>query len=120
MTKMTKNILMVGGVAIVGYLIYKKFGNKPTPSRGTGTSSFTADEEFFSANGTRRTRSGSMCSAGSDDPSCNLCGESCVNNRCNFATYNQNGQITGYRTISCQGTGESGGYGTTLLQGKRK
>lgn len=59
MTKMTKNILIVGGVAIVGYLLYKKYGNKSTStSRGTGTSSFTADEDFFSVSGTRRTRAG--------------------------------------------------------------
>jgi hypothetical protein len=45
MTKMTKNILMVGGVAIVGYLLYKKYGNKPTPttSKGAGTFNVTSD-----------------------------------------------------------------------------
>jgi hypothetical protein len=107
MTQNTKNLLMIGGVAVVGYLIYKQMSKPKNFANATGRSL------------TGKTRMGSMCSAGSDDPSCNLCGESCVNNRCNFATYNQNGQITGYRTISCGGVGESGGYGTTLLQGKK-
>lgn len=57
---MTKNILIVGGVAIVGYLLYKKYGNKSTmpTSKGSGTSSFVAGDEFFNASGTRRTRAG--------------------------------------------------------------
>jgi hypothetical protein len=43
MTKNTKNILMVGGVAIVGYLLYKKYSKKSKSS----TSSFSGDEGFF-------------------------------------------------------------------------
>jgi hypothetical protein len=107
MTKMTKNILMVGGVAIVGYLLYKKYGNqapKPAP-KGTGTSNFTADETFFSANGTRRTRMGGVrsCSAGSNDPACNLCGQSCENGKCYYAIYDKDGNIGSYRQTSCSG-----------------
>ena len=110
---MTKNILMVGGVAIVGYLLYKKYGNKPTStSRGTGTSSFTADGDFFSVSGTGRARMGGIKSGGSD-----ICGEGCVNGKCRFPVYDANGNVT-YLTTTCTGTGESG-YGTTILQGRR-
>ena len=46
---MTKNILMVGGVAIVGYLLYKKYGNKPS----SNTSSFSGgDDNFFNITAT--------------------------------------------------------------------
>ena len=103
---------MVGGVAIVGYLLYKKYGNKPTPttSKGTGTSSFTADETFFSANGTRRARmssprGGGSCSAGSNDPACNLCGQSCENGVCYFAVYDKDDNIKSYRPATCGGAG---------------
>ena len=101
---------MVGGVAIVGYLLYKKYGNKSMTSKGSGTSSFDGGYNFMNASGTRRTRMG----GGSD-----MCGEGCIDGRCRIAVYDASGNITSYRTISCTGTGESG-YGTTILQGRRK
>jgi hypothetical protein len=75
MTKMTKNILMVGGVAIVGYLLYKKYGNKSTmpTTKASGTSSFDGGYNFMNASGTRRTRSGETipdCPACSKDGRC--------------------------------------------------
>jgi len=110
MTKMTKNILMVGGVAIVGYLLYKKYGNKstmPTMGKASGTSSFDGGYNFMNANGTRRTRMGGVrsCSAGSNEPACNLCGQSCENGKCYFAIYDKDGNISSYRPATCGGAG---------------
>lgn len=45
----TKKYLMIGGALVLAYLIYKKYGKKmglPT-SKGSGTSSFVADEDIF-------------------------------------------------------------------------
>ena len=70
MTKNVKTILMVGGVAIVGYWLWKKYGNKmamPT-SKGSGTSNFVASDSFMNASGlTGKRRSGD------DTPNCPAC-----------------------------------------------
>jgi len=110
---MTKNILIVGGVAIVGYLLYKKYGNKTTmpTSKGSGTSSFVASDEFFNASGTRKARmggspkGGGSCSSGDNSPACNLCGQSCENGICYYAIYDKDGNIGSYRQGTCGGAG---------------
>tara|TARA_R110000868_G_scaffold101361_4_gene279099 strand:+ start:9572 stop:9742 length:171 start_codon:yes stop_codon:yes gene_type:complete len=45
----TKKYLMIGGALVLAYLLYKKYGNKMglTKSKGSGTSSFVANEELF-------------------------------------------------------------------------
>jgi len=101
---------MVGGVAIVGYLLYKKYGNKSTTSRGSGTSSFDGGYNFMNANGTRKARmssprGGGGCSMGNETPACNLCGQSCMNGICYYAIYNSEGNIGSYRQGTCGGAG---------------
>tara|TARA_R110000868_G_scaffold101361_4_gene279098 strand:+ start:9221 stop:9547 length:327 start_codon:yes stop_codon:yes gene_type:complete len=101
---------MVGGVAIVGYLLYKKYGNKTTTTKGSGTSSFDGGDDFFNASGTKRQRmssprGGGSCSAGSSDPACNLCGQSCENGICYYAIYNSEGNVGSYRQGTCGGAG---------------
>ena len=45
----TKKYLMIGGALVLAYFIYKKYGKKMglPMSKGSGTSSFVADEETF-------------------------------------------------------------------------
>ena len=64
---------MVGGVAIVGYLLYKKYGNKGsmTTKKGSGTSSFDGGYNFMNASGVGRTRAGGT-------PLCPECGKNGV------------------------------------------
>ena len=87
---------MVGGVAVVGYILWKRgvFGSKKSDSKFSG---FTADNNFFNATGTRlagRTRTGvSGCSAG-NPYECNICGQSCENGICYVAIYGTQGEKT--------------------------
>jgi hypothetical protein len=102
----TKNLLMIGGVAVVGYLIYKQM-SKPKNFANY------VDADFFNASGTRRTRMGGVksCSAGSSEPACNLCGQSCENGICYFAIYDKDGNIGSYRQGTCGGAGTQFGRG---------
>jgi hypothetical protein len=45
----TKKYLMIGGALVLAYFIYKKYGKKMglPMSKGSGTSSFVADEDTF-------------------------------------------------------------------------
>jgi hypothetical protein len=81
MTKNTKTLLMIGGVAVVGYLLWKKYGkgmmssSSTTTTTKTGaTSSFTGSDDFFNASGRlySRTRSGDETP---NCPSCSKAGE---------------------------------------------
>jgi len=65
MTKNTKTLLTVAGVAVVGYLLYTQFRKKSSSKSFAG---FTADDDFFNAGGrTARTRTGLP-----------TCGDGCV------------------------------------------
>jgi hypothetical protein len=65
MTKNTKTLLTIGGIAVVGYILWKQgvFGKKTDSKSFAG---FTADDDFFNAGGrTARTRTGlPLCQEG--------------------------------------------------------
>jgi hypothetical protein len=110
MTQNTKNLLMIGGVAVVGYLIYKQM-SKPKNFANY------VDDDFFNVSGTRKARmssprGGGSCSSGDNTPSCNLCGQSCMNGICYFAIYDKDGNIGSYQQATC------GGAGTQIGRGK--
>ena len=105
MTMNTKNLLMIGGVAVVGYLIYKQM-SKPKNFANY------VDADFFNASGTRRTRAGlGGCTKGDNSPACNLCGQSCENGICYYAIYDKDGNIGSYRQGTCGGAGTQFGRG---------
>jgi hypothetical protein len=92
-TKNQKMLLGVGAVAVAGYLVYQQMNKK--------------------MNVIGRTRMGGTRSGTSD-----ICGEGCVDGKCRFPYYDEFGNVS-YLTTTCKGTGESGGYGTTILQGSK-
>ena len=102
MNKNVKNILMIGGVAIIGYVLYKKYGKKS--SMPTFKPNDNKESNFSYASGTRKIRSGGGGSCSEGSPTCNLCGESCINGQCYVSVYDENGNVT-YRTARCTGTG---------------
>jgi hypothetical protein len=114
MTKNTKTLLMVGGVAIVGYLLYKKYGKgmmsssstTTTTTKSGATSSFSGDDRFFNANG--RGRVYSRLSQCTGDGCMQLCSEGCEGGYCMVAQYDESGHISGYLKARCGGSAGSG------------
>lgn len=81
MNSNVKKALMVGGVVIVGYFLWKKYGKKvglPSLSKGSGTSNFVADEDIFhnTAFNDFSGRTGRRASSGDDIPNCPSCSSS--------------------------------------------
>jgi hypothetical protein len=92
MTKNTKTLLTIAGVGVVGYIIYnqfikkgsKNFANFTRKGGGKGTQGFV----------------GPLRPAG-------RCGEvgGCVDGRCNYPVYGENGTIVSVITHQCSGSG---------------
>lgn len=85
MTKNTKTLLTIGGIAVVGYILYKQFAKS-----GKSFAGFTASDDFFNASGCKQ-----------NDPSCNLCGESCVDGKCYVVRTDNQGKVVGYSLVGC-------------------
>ena len=92
MNKKTQMIIGIAAVAGLGYMIWKK-NQKPT--------GFVNAAGGFARTAKRRT-GGGVCTEGS--PTCNICGESCLDGKCYVPVYDENGNVT-YRMASCGGTG---------------
>jgi hypothetical protein len=116
MTKNTKTLLLVGGVAIVGYLLYKKYGKgmgMTTTTKSTSTSStsnFAGESEFFNASGKMYSRL-SQCTG---DGCMQMCSDGCEGGYCMVAQYDASGNIKGYVKARCGGT-----YGSGTIAAKR-
>jgi hypothetical protein len=64
MNKKTRNLLIIGGVAVVGYILWKRgvFGGKKSDAKFSG---FTADDNFYNLAGRR--------AVGGGDDTCPAC-----------------------------------------------
>jgi hypothetical protein len=107
MTKSTKTLLTIGGIAVVGYILWKQgiFGGKKS------FAGFTAGDDFLNFRGTTsRTRVGSLprCGEGCQNYSGNLISSgSGQSGQCAVQIYDTYGSVTGLRIFSCTGTTES-------------
>jgi hypothetical protein len=113
MTKKTKTIL---GVVVVGAIAFYLYKRKKSGKSLLPFGNFSGDDNFFNVNGTRRTSMprGTTTGCSQDDPSCNICGDSCVNGVCYVAIYNQSGTISTYQQHRCSGLS-----GNQISRGRR-